>query len=298
MRILLLTATARGERFLRELAAIAPDADIEVVTFREEPWEPPFVENLARAAEQEGAAFRLRRAGEPLDETPFDLLFAVNWRFFVPESVYSRARLGAWVLHDSLLPRYRGFSPTVWAIVNGEDHTGISLLQMASNIDQGGIVSQQRVEIGPEDTIGSVMEAVTEACLALLRTSFPRLLDGVSPEPQDESLATWACKRLPEDNRIDWTQPTRRILDLIRGVTRPYPGAWTMLEERRLTIWSATAERPSRAFAGRIPGRIVSLDPVSVLTGDGVITLLEMQGEDATPGPASSLRIRMSATLR
>ena len=104
MRIALFCATARGERFLRELAALAVGAEIHVVTSREEPWEPPFAERIRAASHAAGAQFSLRDEAGVFGGGPFDLLIAVNWRYHVSAAVRERASKGAWLFHDSLLP--------------------------------------------------------------------------------------------------------------------------------------------------------------------------------------------------
>src|SRR5690606_18388029 len=125
-----------------------------------------------------------------------------------PSAIYERARLGAFVFHDSLLPAYRGFSPTVWAIINGEDNTGVTLFHMADDVDSGDIVAQQRVSIAPDETIADVLENVTQAYLSVLESYLPALMDGSAPRiPQEHEAATYTCKRLPEDNAIDWHAP-------------------------------------------------------------------------------------------
>jgi methionyl-tRNA formyltransferase len=291
VKIALLCATARGERFVRELTALARGAELHVVTFREEPWEPPFVEAIRNAAASAGAQVSVRGEAGVFDGGPFDLLIAVNWRYYVPREIRERAAKGAWVFHDALLPEYRGFSPTVWAIVNGEDHTGVTLLAMDEEIDKGGILDQRRISIGANETIAIVVERVSDAYIELLRANFAKLCaGGVALRPQDETRATYACKRLPDDNRIDWSAPSRRLLDLVRGVTRPYPGAWTTLDRERLIVWSASADPSGRRYAGRVPGRVVSLLPLTVLTGDGAVVLGEI--DPSTAG------LKMSSTLR
>ena len=138
MRIALFCATRRGQRFLQKLHELRPEADLLVFSFAEEPWEPPFLDDIRRLtldcggqffeAKQVGAA----RWADLWESTPVDLMLAVSWRYIIPPRVYERARLGAYVFHDSLLPEYRGFSPTVWAMINGEDHTGVTLLAPAN----------------------------------------------------------------------------------------------------------------------------------------------------------------------
>src|SRR5207237_1403862 len=136
-----------------------------------------------------------------------DVLFAVSWRYLIPSGVYRRAARRAFLFHYSLLPPYRGFSPTLWAILNSEKETGVTLFQMADQVDASPTIAQQRVPIGPDDDVASVMERINEAYLQMLEMSLPALLSGTTcSSPQDESRATYTCRRLPEDNEISWHQ--------------------------------------------------------------------------------------------
>lgn len=276
MRIALLCATARGLRVLEELAALArgSGAELTVVSFREESWEPPFLDAIRAAAERHGARFVEGRA--LAGDEPIDLLLAVSWRYLVAPATIERARLGAYLFHDSLLPAYRGFAPTVWAMINGESSTGVTLLRMAEGVDEGDIVDQRRVAIGPQETIADVMERVTETYVDVLRANFDALAAGTAvATPQDHARATYGCKRLPDDARIDWRASSASILNLIRASTSPYPGAFTTFRGKRLTVWSASLA--DRTYAGRVAGRVVGRigNGVGVLAGDGGVVVLE-----------------------
>jgi methionyl-tRNA formyltransferase len=307
MNVVLLCATRRGRLFVDTVARVLPGACLIVVSFPEEPWEPPFLDDIRQAALAHGGEFyQARQVGSPSmmavwDARPIDLMVAVSWRYYVPPAVFRRARLGAYVFHDSLLPKYRGFAPTVWAMINGEPQTGVSLIEMGEGIDEGDIIAQAPVAIGPDVTIATVLENVTQAYLDMAGTHIPALAGGnVARHPQDHSAATYCCKRLPEDNWIDWTAPTQRIYDLIRATTAPYPGAFTTLNQKTLRIWSAERTRQRSNYVGRVPGRVVAVQEgrgVEVLTGDGqiLITRVQLDGEPAVP--AVELLSRLSTTL-
>ncbi|MCB9453222.1 MAG: methionyl-tRNA formyltransferase-like protein [Anaerolineaceae bacterium] len=307
MRIALLCATRRGYRFLEKLSALAPEHDLTVFSFRETPWEPPFLEAIADLSRTIGAQFiEARSVSAPelrvfWDETPLDLMFTVSWRYLIPADIYQRPRLGAFVFHDSLLPTYRGFSPTVWAMMNGEDHTGVTLFEMADDVDSGDIVAQKRVPIGETQAIGTVMEKVTDAYLDLLAENLPALLAGTaSRTPQHHEDATFTCKLLPEDHVISWTDSTPTIYNLIRAVSAPYPGAFTTLNGQKLTIWEAEKVIPQPDYVGRIPGRVVSFQNgkgAEVLTGDGVLRLIRVQLEGEPIQPAEAVLNRIGYTL-
>jgi len=307
MRIATFCAGRRGLRFLEKLRELAPDDQLVVFSFPEEAHEPPFLDDIRALARAAGATFLEARGLEREDlatffrDTPIDLLLAVGWRYLIPRKVHGRARLGAFVVHDSLLPRYRGFSPTVWALVNGEPRVGATLFRMVDEVDAGPIVDQAAIEVGPDQSIAEVMEQVTGLYLALLERNLCRLRSGAAVgEPQDERLATFTCRRLPEDNRIDWAAPARRVHDLVRAVARPYPGAFTTFSGRVLRIWSARWVEPGRRFVGAVPGRVTRILPgegVAVLAGDGEIQLGEVQLEGEPPARADQVVRSLSTTL-
>ena len=301
-------AAERGLRFIRRLRELAPNASLVICSFKEEEWEPPFLDQIRTFALDHDASFieardvGARRHGAFWSTTEVDLIFAVGWRYIVPPTVYSLARLGAYVFHDSLLPAYRGFSPTVWAMVNGEARTGVSLLVMGEAADAGDLVDQESIDIGATERIAAVMERVTSTYLAILERRLPELIAGTArATPQDHARATYACKRLPDDNRIDWRHPAKQINDLIRAVSEPYPGAWTLIHARRMRIWRAELPLVAQRYIGSVPGRVVGIDSDSgalVLTGDGVLRVSKVQLDgSADVLPASAVIDRTTLTL-
>jgi methionyl-tRNA formyltransferase len=307
MRIAVPCATRRGYLFIQRLTELRPESHLSVFSFPEEAWEPPFRDDIrALTLSRNGQFVEARRLDSPSlaswwEATPVDLMLTVNWRYLIPASIYKRPRLGTFVFHDSLLPTYRGFSPTVWAIINGEDHTGVTLFEITDAVDAGDIVGQVRVPIGPDDTIAEVMGRVTQAYLDLLTGNLDRLLEGTAPRiPQDHSRATFTCKRLPEDNRIDWTQTSERIYNLIRAVSAPYPGAYTYLDGKKLIVWTAQRLPDFPCYVGRVPGRVVELYPgvgTVVLTGDGGLLLTRVQLESQDSVCAADVLNRLTHTL-
>lgn len=306
MRIVLLCATHRGYRVLERLAALQPDADLIVFSFREEAHEPPYLDAIRALALNRGATFyEARQIGAAKwrafwQTTPVDLMLVVSWRYLIPPEVYELPKQGTFVFHDALLPAYRGFAPTVWAMINGEDHTGVSLFEIAPGVDEGKLVAQRRVPIGDDDTIADVMEQVTLTYLDVLSEHLLRLLDGTAPLlEQDERAATYTCKRIPDDNRIDWAQPTAVIYNLIRATTTPYPGAFTTLNGRKLIVWAARRIE-ARPYVGRIAGRVIEVrrgEGAVVLTGDGLLLITRVGWEGEAPLPGDQILNNLSLTL-
>ncbi len=215
-----------------------------------------------------------------------DILFSFYYRNMIREEILNIPRLGAFNMHGSLLPRYRGRVPINWAVLHGEQQSGVTLHHMVKKADAGDIVDQEAVPIGPEDTAQDVFRKAVEAARLVLERQLDGLLTGTAPRrKQDESQATYFGGRKPEDGRIDWTESAGSIHNLIRAVTHPYPGAFTMAGGKKLFIWRA---RPATGSEGK-PGQVVSVNPLRVATGSGSIEILVLQWsgrseEDAAAG--------------
>ena len=141
-------------------------------------------------------------------------------------------------MHGSLLPAFRGRSPVNWAILQGATETGASLHYMTEKPDAGDLVDQERVPIGPEDDALIVSRRVADAAAMVLARSLPRLKAGDAPRiPLDLSKGSYFGGRKPEDGLIDWTRSAKEIHDLVRAVTKPWPGAFTDVFGKKVTIW-------------------------------------------------------------
>jgi len=190
-----------------------------------------------------------------------DLILSMYYRNMIPTRLLDLAPLGAFNMHGSYLPRYRGRAPLNWAIINGEDHTGVSLHVMVKEADAGDVVDQEKVLIGPEESVATVIPRVREAAVAVLGRQLDGLLAGQAPRtPQNHALATYFGKRTPEDGRIDWTKPAHEVFNLVRAVTRPFPGAFTDVtwegKNRHLLVWWG---RPVTLHKhGNEPGSVLS----------------------------------------
>jgi methionyl-tRNA formyltransferase len=305
VKIAVFCATRRGLRVLEKLIDLARGASFVVFSFREEAGEPLFFDDIRMLAASAGAEFFEARRVDGPDLMPYwrtasvDLMLAVNWRYLIPSGVVSHAKYGAYAFHDALLPAYRGFSPTVWAIINGETKTGATLFQLDDGVDSGPVIGQQEVMIGSDEPISSVMEKVTEAYLNLIERHFPTMILGKAEHhPQNESLASYACKRVSADNRIDWNKPSSEIFNFIRALSRPYGGAFSFLESRRIRIWDAIMITEQR-YIGRIPGRVVEVrkgEGAVVLAGDGalLLTKVELEGDEMKSGDLVLNRLSLS----
>lgn len=167
-----------------------------------------------------------------------EFILVVGWYHKIPKSILSMAPVGG--LHASLLPDYSGGAPLVWAIMYGEEKTGISFFLMDDSIDSGPIIGQVAEPIYFEDTIATLYQRIEEAGLKLLEQYLPRIARGdLAATPQDETKRRLMPQRSPEDGEIDWDQPALNVYNFIRAQTKPYPGAFTFLGKSKLFIWKS-----------------------------------------------------------
>lgn len=229
------------------------------------------------------------------------LIIVMGWRTLIPEAIINIAPLGAIAVHESLLPKYRGFAPINWAIINGENKTGVTLFFLSEGIDNGEIIAQKTIRIPSEDSALSLYEKTSLASIVLLKKYLPLIKIGKAPrKKQIEKHASYTCARIPEDGLINWSDTTVNIHNLIRGLSYPYPGAFTYLNGEKLIISKAYMP-PQRNFVGRIPGRIVSIQKnkgVEVLTGDGSIFIEEIIINEANRINPSSIINSIKTTLK
>lgn len=169
-----------------------------------------------------------------------DFLLVIGWYYMIPKSLRELAAKGCAGIHASLLPKYRGGAPLVWAMINGEKETGVSLFYFEDGVDNGNIIAQKKFPITGDDTIREVLAKAADASLSILEEFIPQIAKNVAPSiPQNHAEATHVPQRKPADGCIDWAWDTQRIKNFIRAQTRPYPGAFTIIGGKKITIWDA-----------------------------------------------------------
>ncbi|HTS83905.1 MAG TPA: formyltransferase [Usitatibacter sp.] len=172
-----------------------------------------------------------------LSEISPDFIFSFYYRYMLSPAVLATAMRGAYNMHGSLLPKYRGRVPINWAVLRGEKSTGATLHEMVEKPDAGRIVDQMAIPILPDDRAIDVFRKVTVAAELVLDRALPKLIDGTAEfATQDLSKGGYFRGRKTDDGRIDWSKGAREIHDLVRAVAPPYPGAFTMLGNARLRV--------------------------------------------------------------
>jgi methionyl-tRNA formyltransferase len=263
----------------------------------------PEVDPTARRAAELGVPVTTETSATAIerliDETKPHCVVVSSYSRILPARVVSKTRFVN--VHYALLPRYRGVATVNWAVINGEAETGITVHVLTPDLDAGNILFQQAVPIGSADTVGTLHEALNAIQRRHLGPVVARHLRGYEGEPQDRRAASYGCARLPRDGEIDWSAPTRRAYDLVRGLTPPYPGAFTYFEGQPLTVWWAEPVADPPRYDGRVPGRVVRVFPaegwVEVLTGDGVLRVREVQRPGGPRRPAAEVIRSVRCTL-
>jgi len=281
-----------GDRCLRVLRARGSDVPL-VVTHRDPPGEAVWFARVADTATDLGLPFVY--GDDPLDpalrravaEARPDVIFSFYYRSLLPGTILDLAPRGAFNMHGSLLPHYRGRAPTNWAILRGERETGATLHEMVAKADAGRIVDQQAVPILPDDTGRQVFDKVTVAAEQVLWRSVPAIVAGeVRFHPNDVAAGSYFGRRTPEDGRIDWTRSAARTYDLIRAVAPPYPGAFTELAGVALVIAAARLGAEAPAALAERRGLQVTDGRIVAVCGDGrMIEVRELRAGGESVGP-------------
>ncbi|MFC2594704.1 MAG: formyltransferase, partial [Fretibacterium sp.] len=239
------------------------EAGVEVAavyTHEDDPGEERWFDSVADLARARGLAVLTPALPDGAGEERIralapDLIFSFYYRSLIPERVLRLAPLGAFNMHGSLLPRYRGRACVNWAVLNGETETGVTLHHMTARADRGRIVDQASVPIGPDDTAHDVFLKLIPLAGTVLRRSLPAILAGrAEGVEQDESRATTFGRRRPSDGLMDWAGSARALHDLVRAVAPPFPGAFTFWEGRKLFVWRTRVPEGTDAACGAAPG--------------------------------------------
>ena len=217
-----------------------------------------------------------------------DLIVVAAFGQILPRELLEIPRLGCVNIHASLLPRLRGAAPIQWAVINGDDESGITLMQMNEGLDTGDILFQESVPIGPEETGESLYEKLAKLGGEMIVRYLPAIEAGqISPVRQDDEKSSYAPMLRKEMGEINWSESAEKIGRTLRGML-PWPGAYTILDGHVLKIWRAEVrETTDPALSGMLP--LQDADPGTVLgadkkalyvrTGEGVLAVLELQAE-------------------
>jgi len=183
---------------------------------------------------------RLQDYKDVIIDLKSDVILAVGWYYMVPKIIREIPTEGVWGLHASLLPDYAGGAPLVWAIINGEKFTGTTLFKMDSGVDDGDIIKQEKIIIDDDDTIKTLLSKASNSSKNIIIKALEYPI--IPYKPQDKSKIKIYPQRRPEDGEINWSWDNNRIKNFVRAQTKPYPGAWTIIGNKKVTLWDVSIE--------------------------------------------------------
>jgi len=267
-KILVFAFSMVGAEVLQELIKLQANI-VAVYTYEDDPRETwfPSVKEMALANKIPVYTPEKieRKDVENITVLAPHIILSAYYRSLLPQNVLDVAPLGAFNMHGSLLPRYRGCAPVNWVLVNGETETGVTLHYMVAQADAGDIVDQETIPIEISDTAFVLTQKVGDVARKIIRRALPAIEKGsVRRKKQDNGQSTYFSRRTPEDGLICWSDNEQKIYNLIRAVTKPFPGAFTFLNGKKVFIWSAKITEDKSTSP---PGTIVSASPLVVSTG-------------------------------
>lgn len=241
---------------------------------------PEYYGDLSGLAAQIGASLvvvaDLSEAVSLLTDVGPDYIFVVGWPYLVRSPILALAPCIG--MHPTRLPYRRGGAPLNWAILDGEQESAVTLFQLTTGIDDGPILCQRTFRIDPQDYVSDALEKVYTLTEELVAEAVRALASGTATwTPQDHAKATYTRRRTPEDGKIDWRTSASRIRNLVRAVSRPFPGAFSHLEGRKLVIWRAELPFGYRAPIRVRPGSVVEVTDHGILvsTKDNALLVTE-----------------------
>ncbi len=230
-----------------------------------------------------------------------DILITAAFGQFLPEKLLHSAKIRALNVHASLLPKYRGGAPIHYAVMNGEEKTGVTIMEMVKKMDAGGIFSQKEIPITEHDTTGMMFEKLSFLGRDLLLETLPDIIAGQEPTPQNEEEVTFSPNIKKEEEKLDFTKTAKEVRQKIYGLN-PFPGAFGLLEgNERIKIWDAFVTNEATSAE---PGTVIATNKrFQVACGENSvleITNLQPAGKKAMTseqylnGSGKSLMIGMS----
>ncbi len=288
MRVVVFAYNEIGYVCLEELVDFGADV-LCLFTHHDDPGENIWFRRPVAIAEERGIpvytpeSLRDDSWAELLKSLSPDYIFSFYYRNMIPKKILDTAKIGAFNLHGSLLPKFRGRAPVNWVLVAGEKKTGVTLHYMLEKPDAGDIIAQRECEITFEDTAYTLFMKMADAARVVMREVLPQLRDGTFTRVPQVGESSYFGGRKPEDGLIHWEKDAASIYNLTRAVTHPYPGAFTYLDGKKLYIWKAYPDENGRL--GR-PGEVISVAPLTVSTGSGLLRLMmvQLEGEEEVDG--------------
>ncbi|EGT3572143.1 bifunctional UDP-4-amino-4-deoxy-L-arabinose formyltransferase/UDP-glucuronic acid oxidase ArnA [Citrobacter amalonaticus] len=215
---------------------------------------------------------------ERISQLAPDVIFSFYYRHLLSDAILEQAPAGAFNLHGSLLPKYRGRAPLNWVLVNGESETGVTLHRMVKRADAGAIIAQQRVAISPDDTALTLHHKLCQTARQVLEQALPAIKRRETRDVlQNESEATYFGRRTPADSFLTWDRPATTLHNMVRAVAAPWPGAFCYSGTQKFTLWSSRVHAQNNSAQ---PGTVISVSPLLIACSEGALEVVTGQADN------------------
>jgi methionyl-tRNA formyltransferase len=279
-RVVFLGSKRIGLRILKEIYTISPDYLIGAITIddREDALltqHQAFQKYSEEISVPLFTVYNKAEADKTILKLHPDMGIVVGWYWLIGKNILDNTTNGFLGIHNSLLPKYRGGSPLVWSLINGDTKVGFSLFKLTSGMDDGPVWAQGSVNNGSSDYISDILNKIEEKTVKIFRETYLSIINKeIQPSEQDHSQATYCAQRLPNDGLINWAMPADYIYNFIRAQSEPYPGAFAWFKSSKLIIWRARTF-PFKYFG--TPGQVAKItkNGVYVICGNNSALILK-----------------------
>jgi len=218
-----------------------------------------------------------------------DFILCIKWRYIISGELINETKYGGFVIHDSLLPKYRGFAPLNWAIINGETEVGATFFKIIDKMDAGPIISQKKLYINENEDISTIEKKMISIYKEIIYRNISKIKNENNFLLQNEEEATYCCMRRPEDSKIDWTKSAKDIHNFVRALAPPFPSAFTFYDNQKIEVTKTFICSENDKYIGRIPGRILKInnEGIQLLTGKGILWIKELKVDNELYKPTA-----------
>ena len=247
--IILFLASEKGVIFLKSLLKQKIHNNIFIILKKEDIWERKYNFKMINMIKKniifyDNKQSYKKKITKIFQNNDIDFLFAVGWRHRISKNFYQNSKIGSFIIHDSFLPKNRGCAPLNWSLINGDNFTGVSLIEMKEEIDGGDIILQKKIKILEKEDIVSLHKKILIFYKIFVINFFKNFTNLIqNKKRQNIKNSSYNRKRFPKDGIIDWTKKGSVLINFIKALKKPWPGAFSIYKKKILFIWDAKFEK-------------------------------------------------------
>jgi methionyl-tRNA formyltransferase len=247
-RVLFVGSKKIGLSCLKEMYNLSKDSLIGVVTINDEDDTRSEFKNIQKFCKKNNIPVSIAPSKQQSEDIILsykpDICFVIGWYWLISEKTLNKVPNGFLGIHNSLLPLYKGGSPLVWQLINGEEEVGVSMFTLTKGVDNGDLWFQQKVKINNIDNINDVLLKIESQTIKNFKLYYLDIIKGKkSPTPQPNITESYCAQRIPGDGLVDWKKSSIEISNFIRAQSKPYPGAYSFYKEQKLIFWDVVLNK-------------------------------------------------------